>query len=136
MKLIFMTCAQSSAVDSQTGRLSLFHLLEQVQAHAFPTAMSLTLVGMFAKDASEADEQSVRLKVELDDAVIFDSPVNFSFKGKQRSRVLTAMNGLGIPSAGKLSFSFLSADGVPLGSAWEIFVEKAAAPSGNAQPAA
>lgn len=135
MQLIFMTCAQSSAVDSQTGRLSLFHLLEQVQATSFPTAMSLTLVGMFVKEAGEPDDQSVRLKVELGDAVIFDSPVNFSFRGKQRSRVLTAMNGLAIPSAGKLSFSFLTAAGAPLGSPWDVVVEKAASPAGSPAPA-
>ena len=135
MKLNFMTCAQSSAVDSQTGRLSLFHLLEQVQATTFPTAMSLTLVGMFVKEPAESDDQSVRLKVELDDKVIFDSPVAFSFKGKQRSRVLTAMNGLGIPGPGTLSFSFLSEAGAPLGTAWNVVVEKVAAPPGSAPPA-
>lgn len=135
MQLNFMTCAQSSAVDSQTGRLSLFHLLEQVQATSFPTALSLTLVGMFAKAPGEPDEQSVRLKVELGETAIFDSPVNFSFRGKQRSRVLTTMNGLSIPAAGKLSFSFLSADGAPLGSPWEVVIEKAPAQAGQAQPA-
>lgn len=127
MKLIFMTCAQSSAVDSQTGRLSLFHLLEQVQATNFPTAMSLTLVGMFAREEGEPDDQSVRLKVDLGETAIFDSSVNFSFRGKLRSRVLMAMNGLAIPSAGKLSFSFLSGEGLPLGAPWEVFVEKAPA---------
>lgn len=127
MKLIFMTCAQSSAVDSQTGRLSLFHLLEQVQATTFPTAMSLTLVGMFAREPGEPDDQSVRLKVELGETAIFDSSVNFSFRGKQRSRVLMAMNGLAIASTGKLSFSFLTAEGEFFGAPWEVFIEKAAA---------
>jgi hypothetical protein len=127
MKLIFMTCAQSSAVDSQTGRLSLFHLLEQVQATSFPTAMSLTLVGMFAREAGEPDEQSVRLKVDLGETPVFDSSVNFSFQGKQRSRVLMAMNGLGIPAAGRLTFSFLTADGAALGTPWEVLIEKAPA---------
>jgi len=127
MKLIFMTCAQSSAVDSQTGRLSLFHLLEQVQATSFPTAMSLTLVGMFAREAGEADDQSVRLKVDLEQTPVFDSAVNFSFRGKPRSRVLMAMNGLAIPSAGTLSFSFLSGEGAPFGAPWEVVVEKATA---------
>lgn len=135
MKLIFMTCAQSSAVDSQTGRLSLFHLLEQVQAPSFPTAMSLTLVGMFARGPGEPDDQSVRLKVELGETAVFDSPVNFSFRGKQRSRVLMAMNGLAIPAAGKLSFSFLSAEGVSLGPTWEVIIEKAPAQAGQPQPA-
>lgn len=134
MQLNFMTCAQSSAVDSQTGRLSLFHLLEQVQAPSFPTALSLTLVGMFTKEAGEPDEQSVRLKVEMGEAILFDTPVNFSFRGRQRSRVLTAMNGLSIPSAGKLSFSFLSAAGAPLGSPWEVIVEKAAPPAASPAP--
>lgn len=135
MKLLFMTCAQSSAVDSQTGRLSLFHLLEQVQAPSFPTAMSLTLVGMFAREAGEPDDQSVRLKVELEGTAIFDSAVNFSFRGKQRSRVLMAMNGVAIASAGRLSFSFLNGDGAALGAPWEVIVEKAAPPAAGAAPA-
>ena len=133
MNLSVMTCAQSSAVDSQTGRLSLFHLLEQVQATSFPTAMSLTLVGMFAREAGEPDDQSVRLKVELGETAIFDSTVNFSFRGKQRSRVLMAMNGLAIPSAGKLSFSFLSGEGAALGAPWEVFVEQAPEPQESAR---
>ena len=45
--------------------------------------------------------------------------------------VLTAMNGLAIPSAGKLSFSFLTAAGAPLGSPWDVVVEKAAPPAGS-----
>lgn len=132
---MFMTCAQSSAVDSQTGRLSLFHLLEQVQATSFPTALSLTLVGMFAREASEADDQSVRLRVELEEAAVFESAVNFAFRGKPRSRVLMAMNGLAIPSAGKLSFSFLSGEGAPLGAPWEVIVEQAPAQQTPAQTA-
>lgn len=135
MKLIFMTCAQSSAVDSQTGRLSLFHLLEQVQATNFPTAMSLTLVGMFSREAGDPDDQSVRLKVALGETVIIDSTVNFSFQGKQRSRVLMALNGLAIPSAGKLSLSFLSGESAPLGAPWEVIVEKAPAPQELARTA-
>lgn len=135
MKLIFMTCAQSSAVDSQTGRLSLFHLLEQVQATNFPTAMSLTLVGMFTREAGDPDDQSVRLKVELGETAILDSSVNFSFQGKQRSRVLMALNGLAIPSAGNLSFSFLSGEGMALGVPWEVVVEKAPAPQKPARTA-
>jgi len=133
MKLIFMTCAQSSAVDSQTGRLSLFHMLEQVQATSFPTAMSFTLIGMFAREAGEADDQSVRLKVDLGEATIFESAVNFSFRGKPRSRVLMAMNGLAVPSAGTLSFWFLSGEGAPLGAPWEVVVEKGPAQQTPAQ---
>lgn len=128
-----MTCAQSSAVDSQTGRLSLFHLLEQVQATSFPTVLSLTLVGMFARETGEADDQSVKLKVDLGETAIVESSVNFSFRGKPRSRVLMAMNGLAIPSTGKLSFSFLSGDGAPLGAPWEVIVEKTPAQQAPAQ---
>ena len=128
-----LTCAQSSAVDSQTGQLSLFHLLEQAQATSFPTALSLTLVGMFAREADEADDQSVRLKVELGQTAIFESSVSFSFRGKLRSRVLMAMNGLAVPSAGKASFSFLSGEGAPLGAPWEVIFEKAPAQQTPAQ---
>lgn len=128
MKLVFVACAQSSAVDSQTGRLSLFHLLEQMQATAFPTSLSLTLVGMFAKESGDPDDQSVRLRIGLDDTPLLDSSVAFSFEGKSRTRVLTAINGVGITGPGVLSFSFHSASGEPLGSAWTAVVEKATAP--------
>ena len=90
---------------------------------------------MFARGPGEPDDQSVRLKVELGETAVFDSPVNFSFRGKQRSRVLMAMNGLAIPAAGKLSFSFLSAEGVSLGPTWEVIIEKAPAQAGQPQPA-
>lgn len=132
MKLMFMACAQSSAVDSQTGQLSLFHLLEQMQVTAFPTSLSFVLVGMFAKEAADSDDQSVRLKVALDDTALPESSVAFSFAGKLRNRVLITINRLGIPGPGILSFSFLSASGEPLGSAWPIVVEKVVAPASGA----
>lgn len=128
MKLIFMACAQSSAVDSQTGQLSLFHLLEQMQAAVFPTSVSLTVIGIFTKGPDDSDSQSVRLKVELSDTVIFDAPVTFSFGGKPRNRVVTAMKGLGIPGAGVLSFSFVTDAGIQLDAAWNVVVEKALSP--------
>ncbi len=126
MELTFIAGAQSSAVDSQTGRLSLFHILEQVQVAVFPASLSLTLVAVFAKGADEPDDQSVRLKVGLGETVVFDTPVAISFRGKLRNRVLTAMSGLGIPGPGTLSFSFFSESGGPLGTAWLVSVEKAA----------
>jgi hypothetical protein len=125
MKLIFMACAQSSAVDSQSGRLSLFHLLEQMQAAAFPASISPTIVGVFVKEAGDSEGQTVRLKAVLDETVIFDAPVTFSFSGKPRNRILTVLNGLGIPGPGTLSFSFLSERGAPFGAAWDVVVDKA-----------
>lgn len=128
-----MACAQSSAVDSQSGQLSLFHLLERMQAAAFPTSIAVTVVGMVVKEADDLDSQSVRLVVDLNGTVIFDAPISFSFGQQPRNRIITALKGLGIPGAGVLSFSFLSDSGRSLGAAWTATVEIAAS-SATASP--
>lgn len=135
MELMFMACAQSSSVDGPTGRLSLFHLLEQIQVTTFPTPLSLTLVGMFTKGSGDPDDQSVRLKIDLEGTSLLDSAVAFSFKGRPRTRVVTAMNNLGITGPGILSFSFHSSSGERMGSAWTVIVEKVQAPAQAPAPA-
>src|SRR5260221_13241543 len=59
----------------QTGRLSLFHVLEQMQSKVFPIPLSLTLVGIFVKEAVDPDEHSLHVKVGLDDTTLLNSPV-------------------------------------------------------------
>lgn len=124
MKLVFLTCAQSTAVDASTQRLSLFHIVEQIQSATFPASLQgLVLVAMFAKETGDGDNASLRLKIVLGDAVLIETPVAFSFQGRTKGRVLAAINGLAIPGPGILSFILLSGSGGQIGS-WEAAVEE------------
>jgi hypothetical protein len=87
---------------------------------------------MFAKDTGDPDDQSVQLRVALDDKPLTAHSVAFSFGGKPRNRVLITLNGLSVPGPGVLAFSFCSPAGEPLGSPWTVIVEKAATPEGTA----
>jgi hypothetical protein len=126
MKLIFAICAQSSAVDAQTNRLSLFHILEQMQAAALPASLSLVLVGIFAKEAGDPDDHSVWVKAWMGGSVLLESPVAFSFRATTRGRIVAVINGLGIPAHGTLSLGFFSSAGQQLGDLWDVVVEPAA----------
>jgi hypothetical protein len=126
MKLIFAACAQSSAVDAQTNRLSLFHILEQMQAAALPASLSLVLVGIFAKEAGDPDDHSVQVRAWMGDTILLESSVAFSFRANTRERIVAAINGLGIPAHGTLSLGFFSSAGQQLGDSWDVVVEPAA----------
>jgi hypothetical protein len=126
MKLLFATCAQSSAVDAQTNRLSLFHILEQMQAAALPASLSLVLVGIFAKETGDPDDHSVQVRAWMGSTVLLESPVAISFRATTRGRIVAVINGLGIPAHGTLSLGFFSSAGQQLGDSWDIVVEPAA----------
>ena len=136
MKLVFISCSQSGAVDATTNLMSLFHILEQIQSAAFPSALpSLTLGAIFSKEQGDADSNSLRLRIALGDAAILDTALTFSFQGRARGRLMAAINGLAVPGPGVLSFSILSDSGQNLGS-WDVIVEQATTPSQASAPTA
>ena len=128
MKLTYLTCAEGTSIDASTKRLSLFHILERLEAATFPTALQrFALVAMFAREANDLDSYSLRLRIALGKTVLLERPVAFSFQGSAKSRLLAEFNGLAIPETGILSFSIQSDSDQLLG-AWEIAVEKTAVP--------
>ncbi|MDI1344099.1 MAG: hypothetical protein PSV22_08390, partial [Pseudolabrys sp.] len=127
-----LTCAEGTSIDASTKRLSLFHILERLETSTFPTALQrFMFVAMFAREANDADSNSLRLRIALGDVVLLEKPLAFSFQGAAKSRLLAEFNGLAIPGTGILSFALESDSGQHLGS-WDIAVEKTAiAPRGG-----
>jgi hypothetical protein len=125
MKLVMMALAQSGAVDSASNRISLFHIIEQMQSRAFPAPMpSMLLTMLFEKEAGDANTALLHTQAALDGSPLMDTQLNLSFQGRPRTRVMAGINGLSLPKPGLLVFSVLSEAKQVLGS-WEVSVEQA-----------
>jgi hypothetical protein len=103
MKTIFFACSESSSLDAQTNRISLFHILEDVSVTAVPIFLySLAVVAILERDDAEATVQDMLINIENDGKLVGQIPTQVNFLEHKRSRTLTLIQGVMIPSIGTL----------------------------------
>jgi hypothetical protein len=108
LKVHYIACAQSSALDSTTNRLSLFHLMDEIAAAAFPTTLpSLCIAALFERDATETNQQSCVLTVSLDDVTVASFALSVQFGSTKRTRVVNTVQGLTIPGPGTVTVAIV-----------------------------
>jgi hypothetical protein len=133
MKVLFLACCESVALDAATNRLSLFHLTDEFNSPAFPAVVSSIAMVLILERAAEEQEPNVQFRVMLDEQQLFTGGVNVPFQGKLRARGIVAINGLLIPRPGTLKFEVMINDQA-LGS-WNIEVHNIARVANAAAPA-
>ena len=101
MKVRYIACAASSSVDHKTNELSLFQVMDEIGADAFPIRLpSLCVAALFEREADEAPAQSYVMTVSLDAALIASFALQVDFAGARRNRSVNTVKGLAIPAAG------------------------------------
>lgn len=136
MELLLLVCAESAIIDSATNRVSLFNILDEFSAPAFPTIMpNFSLVGILTRKAREAQKAAVRLRITLDGQKqpLLDAALKIDFQRHLRSRVLTRMQGMPIPAPGLITVNLRSKKG-ELGT-WNIRVNQIGQPTIKTQQA-
>lgn len=99
MRLLLATCAEAASIDGTTNKLSLFSVVEEIQAASFPTmAPSLAFVLLLEKSNDEPNEIDLRIVGTLNSKELFNLPLKGSFEGKRHLRAVA--NVLGIPLSG------------------------------------
>ena len=103
MQLLFFTCAESSVVDSRTNRLSIFHVMEEMEAASFPAPLGqLTCIMMLSKTRRERQNVLFHIRFNLNKQLLVDLPFEVNFQDKQRVRGLAEIRNLVISGPGKL----------------------------------
>jgi hypothetical protein len=124
MRCLFLMCAESSAIDAPTGRLSAFHIIEELTASSFPVVVPhLHLVAMLERGRQEsvADASAV---LSLN-GVLVGNPLKLAidFRDRDQTKLVANIQGVVLQKAGKLTVS-LEHGGASLGK-WEIRVVQA-----------
>jgi hypothetical protein len=126
MKLSYLVCAVAATVDQATKNVSITSILEQLSSPVFPFAIPMTVVAAFEKNKNEPENIVLQLDLRIDgqDPPILTGPVNISFQGQLRTRLIAAISPLVIPRPGLLTAE-LRLNKKILGS-WSIDVLQAA----------
>jgi hypothetical protein len=142
MKLISFLCCEVAIQDVLSSSMSLINILEEINAVAFPIAVPrLTAFAFFEKEEAEAEVQSARLRVTLNDQQFLDLEVTVNFQGKRKSRVIAALQGFPLMGPGKLKVSIHAGDPLTEKGSWVVGVVGIGAPkvdlfsAGSAGPA-
>lgn len=100
--------SESVSLDRDTNRISYFHIVEQVNASEFPTAlMQCVATATWSSETGdhERDFQMV-LRVTPPGSEPQEFPLNFRFEeGKVRHRLIYRLSPIPLPAAGELRFA-------------------------------
>ncbi len=106
MKVYYIACAKSSSVDGKTNQLSLFHVLDEIGAPAFPLQLqSFCVAALFEREPEDADVQSFVLAIYLNATLLASFTMQVDFTRSRRNRSVHTIQGLTIPSAGAVSIT-------------------------------
>ena len=109
MKIRLFSISESATVDRERNTLSIFHVLDEIQAVTLPVLReSTTAVISLEKhddDTTELVEGSVILK--NNEATLIDGhPLRTHFRGKKRASHIFTIFGIRIPEYGELKFIY------------------------------
>ena len=115
MKLVFAVLAQSVSLDQMTGRLSLFNLVEGIQAPRFPTVLGeLVFVAVLRREAADQNRFDATLTVRIGQTTIGLANIAVDFQDKQNTRLIGNFQGLPVLTAGTLEFSLAIPNNEPI----------------------
>jgi hypothetical protein len=118
-----MACAAEIVLEAKdSNNLTLVQVLEAIQAQTFPLVLpKLSAVFYLAKDLTDADTASLKLRASVGPVSIIEQGVDVGFAGRPTTRLVASFVGFPVPQLGTLLFELLNADAV-LG-AWPIEVQ-------------
>jgi hypothetical protein len=106
MELLFLTCAESASIDQTTNRLSLFNIVEEISAAAFPGMVpSAALVMIAERESHEPDQATLQLSLLLNGQQLYSASLVVHFQQQMRCRVVANMNGIPLNGPGRLEFN-------------------------------
>ena len=111
MRVKAFLCAESVILDVATNRVSCINILDGLASPQFPLLMpQLAAVGMFERDAGDADEHNCELTIHLNDVELARGPILVSFQDANLTRAMVSMNGLVFPQPGQLKMALVEND--------------------------
>ena len=106
MKVRYILCSESSAIDVFSNRLSIFNLIEQISVQSYPTAIAgLNVVVGASKDDEDGNSVAARLKFHLNGVELANYEMEFSFDDGNAARAVGSIQGFFVSSPGRLDVS-------------------------------
>lgn len=109
MRLWFLVCADSAAVDIRTNSLSVFHLVEDINVPAFPFALArIVVAGLFSRATGEPETfDGLEMLVDMSGKELYRGPLALNFQGRMRSRMIAELQGMVLEGPGELRFTIV-----------------------------
>ena len=102
METLLFVCSESAAIDA-TSALSVFHIMEEVNAVAFPVVVPrFSAIVLLSRREDEPQNPDLQLRISLGEQGLFNGPLNVSFRQHLRTRAIADLFGLLIPAPGDL----------------------------------
>jgi hypothetical protein len=126
MRVKLFTCALSSSLDARSNSISIFHLLEEIAAPAYPIVVQrISIVGLLFLDDNEPRPE-IELRIFLGDQQLFVGPFQANFEVQRTARAVAEFNGLVVPAPGIVRTA-LSMEGRDFAN-WEVVCRQIAPP--------
>jgi hypothetical protein len=112
-------CSDSASIDARNNTLSVFHILEQLNAIGFPVVVPrLSVVAIFERE--QTDPATIQLQLEIYAGLqqLFAGPIAVNFFQQLMARTVLELNGLVVPAPGNLRV-VVTLEGQAVGS-WTI----------------
>ena len=110
MEVKFFLCGQSCSLDVRRNSISIFHILEEVHAPAYPVVLpGLSIVALIALDEGEPIDPRIELRISLGDHRLFTGPFEANFEVRRTARVVAEFLAFVLPAPGLLRLVLHSA---------------------------
>lgn len=105
MTVVTAILAQSVSIDQITNRLSVFNVIEGIQADRFPVVMQeLVFVAVLRREGNDPARFNTTLTVQIDETPIGRADLIVDFEDKPNTRLVGTFQGMPITGPGRLQF--------------------------------
>lgn len=104
-------CAESVVLDQQTQLVSIFNLIDAVQAHGFPLAVNkIALLFSIVRETTDLNVLDSFIVATLSGVELLRHPIQINFFDKVRANHIVTLQGVVLSSPGILRFSLLQGE--------------------------
>ena len=111
VRVKFFICSDSAALDARLNTVSAFHIMEQLNAPAFPVAIPrVAVLALVSREETDPNNVQLHLQIVCGQQHLFDGPVPVNFNQQLSARTIIDMQGLVLPAPGELRLLLMNAN--------------------------
>ena len=108
MQSIICLAAKGVVRDAETGTISVYSILEQINAEGFPFfVQELALLAMWKREQDDPADIDLRVNVRNNNRVLSNEPFRVAFGEMPLNRSIVNVRGLVVHEPGEVHFEFL-----------------------------
>ena len=120
-------CSDSAAIDVRLNSLSVFHIIEEINAAVFPVVFArITAIMILTREQGDPDNLALQMSISLGERQLFEGPFQVNFLQRLSCRAVVDLNGVVILAPGNLRFQVRH--GAREIAAWNVVVNQVGQP--------